>query len=86
MTGTTSSRRQRRSMIYAKEERLHIRHVTAEHYSLQPIATLFMRGIFLLPLPRGLPKAWIRTNSAMRLQTSRFNTPAEIGGWKHITE
>jgi S-adenosylmethionine hydrolase len=34
------------SLVYAREERLHIRHVTAEHYSLQPVSNTFMRAIF----------------------------------------
>lgn len=35
------------SLIYAREERLHVRHVTAEHYFLQPLSNTFHgRDIF----------------------------------------
>jgi S-adenosyl-L-methionine hydrolase (adenosine-forming) len=35
------------SLIYAREERLQIRHITAEHYYLQPVSTTFhARDIF----------------------------------------
>jgi S-adenosylmethionine hydrolase len=29
------------SMVYAKEERIHVRHVTADHYFRQPVSTTF---------------------------------------------
>lgn len=35
------------SLIYGREERLHVRHVTAEHYYLQPVSSTFhARDIF----------------------------------------
>ena len=35
------------SLVYAREERIHVRHVTAEHYFLQPISNTFhARDIF----------------------------------------
>ena len=35
------------SLIYAKEERIHVRHVTSEHYFLQPVSNTFhARDIF----------------------------------------
>lgn len=35
------------SLVYAKEERMHVRHITAEHYFLQPVSNTFhARDIF----------------------------------------
>lgn len=35
------------SLVYAKEERIHVRHVTSEHYFLQPVSNTFhARDIF----------------------------------------
>jgi S-adenosyl-L-methionine hydrolase (adenosine-forming) len=35
------------SLVYAKEERMHVRHVTSEHYFLQPVSNTFhARDIF----------------------------------------
>jgi S-adenosyl-L-methionine hydrolase (adenosine-forming) len=35
------------SLVYAREERLHVRHITAEHYYLQPVSNTFHgRDIF----------------------------------------
>jgi S-adenosyl-L-methionine hydrolase (adenosine-forming) len=44
------------SMVYAKEERLHIRHVTAEHYSLQPISNTFHARDIFAPVAAWLAK------------------------------
>ncbi len=44
------------SMVYAKEERLHIRHVTAEHYSLQPVSNTFHARDIFAPIAAWLAK------------------------------
>lgn len=44
------------SMVYAREERLHIRHVTAEHYSLQPISNTFHARDIFAPVAAWLAK------------------------------
>jgi S-adenosylmethionine hydrolase len=44
------------SMVYAREERLHIRHVTAEHYSLQPVSNTFHGRDIFAPIAAWLAK------------------------------
>ncbi len=44
------------SMVYAREERLHIRHVTADHYSLQPISNTFHARDVFAPVAAWLAK------------------------------
>ncbi len=44
------------SMVYAREERLHTRHVTAEHYSLQPISNTFHARDIFAPIAAWLAK------------------------------
>jgi S-adenosylmethionine hydrolase len=44
------------SMVYNQEERLHIRHVTAEHYSLQPVSNTFHARDIFAPVAAWLAK------------------------------
>ena len=44
------------SLVYAREERLHIRHVTAEHYSLQPVSNTFHARDIFAPVAAWLAK------------------------------
>ena len=44
------------SLVYAKEERLHIRHVTAEHYNLQPVSNTFHARDIFSPVAAWLAK------------------------------
>jgi S-adenosyl-L-methionine hydrolase (adenosine-forming) len=44
------------SLVYAREERLHIRHVTAEHYSLQPVSNTFHARDIFAPVAAWLSK------------------------------
>lgn len=44
------------SLVYAREERLHIRHVTAEHYSLQPVSNTFHARDIFAPIAAWLAK------------------------------
>ncbi len=44
------------SMVYSQEERLHIRHVTAEHYSLQPVSNTFHARDIFAPVAAWLAK------------------------------
>jgi S-adenosyl-L-methionine hydrolase (adenosine-forming) len=44
------------SMVYDQEERLHIRHVTAEHYSLQPVSKTFHARDIFAPIAAWLAK------------------------------
>src|SRR6202790_4096728 len=37
------------SMVYAREQRMHVRHITSQHYFLQPVSNTFhARDIFAL--------------------------------------
>ena len=44
------------SLVYAREERLHIRHVIAEHYSLQPVSNTFHARDIFAPISAYLAK------------------------------
>ncbi len=44
------------SLIYGREERLHVRHITAEHYSLQPISNTFHARDIFAPVAAYLAK------------------------------
>jgi len=44
------------SLIYAREERLHVRHVTSEHYFLQPISQTFHARDIFAPVAAYLAK------------------------------
>lgn len=44
------------SLVYAKEARLHIRHVTAEHYNLQPVSNTFHARDIFSPVAAWLAK------------------------------
>jgi S-adenosyl-L-methionine hydrolase (adenosine-forming) len=44
------------SMVYAREERLHIRHITAEHYCLQPVSNTFHARDVFAPVAAWLAK------------------------------
>jgi hypothetical protein len=64
------------SMIYAKEERLHIRHVTAEHYSLQPISNTFHARDIFAPVAAWLAKGVDSDKFGDEITDFvRFNTP-----------
>lgn len=44
------------SMIYAREERIHVRHITAEHYFLQPVSNTFHARDIFAPVAAYLAK------------------------------
>lgn len=44
------------SMVYAREERIHVRHVTSEHYFRQPISTTFHARDIFAPVAAYLAK------------------------------
>jgi len=44
------------SLVYSREERLHIRHVTAEHYHLQPVSNTFHARDIFAPVAAWLAK------------------------------
>ena len=44
------------SLVYGREERLHIRHVTAEHYYLQPVSNTFHARDIFAPVAAWLAK------------------------------
>lgn len=44
------------SLVYAKEERMHVRHVTSEHYFLQPISKTFHARDIFAPVAAYLAK------------------------------
>ena len=44
------------SLVYAREQRLHVRHVTAEHYYLQPVSNTFHGRDIFAPIAAYLAK------------------------------
>jgi len=44
------------SLVYAKEERMHVRHITAEHYFLQPVSNTFHARDIFAPVAAYLSK------------------------------
>ena len=44
------------SLIYAREERMHVRHITAEHYYLQPVSNTFHARDIFAPVAAWLAK------------------------------
>ncbi len=44
------------SMVYAREERMHVRHITAEHYFLQPVSNTFHARDIFAPVAAYLAK------------------------------
>ena len=44
------------SLVYAKEPRMHVRHITAEHYFLQPVSTTFHARDIFSPVAAWLAK------------------------------
>jgi S-adenosyl-L-methionine hydrolase (adenosine-forming) len=44
------------SLVYAREERLHIRHITADHYYLQPVSNTFHARDIFAPVAAYLAK------------------------------
>jgi S-adenosylmethionine hydrolase len=44
------------SLVYGREERLHVRHVTAEHYYLQPVSSTFHGRDIFAPITAYLAK------------------------------
>jgi S-adenosyl-L-methionine hydrolase (adenosine-forming) len=44
------------SLVYAREERLHVRHITAEHYNLQPVSNTFHARDIFAPVAAWLAK------------------------------
>jgi S-adenosylmethionine hydrolase len=51
------------SLMYAREERLHVRHITADHYNLQPVSKTFHARDIFAPVA-----AWL----AKRVDTEKF--------------
>lgn len=64
------------SLIYAREERLHVRHVTADHYYLQPISNTFHGRDIFAPIAGYLAKG-VETEKFGEEITDfvRFNAP-----------
>ncbi len=46
------------SMVYEREERLSVRHVTAEHYYLQPVSNTFHGRDIFAPVAAWMTKSW----------------------------
>jgi len=44
------------SLVYAREERMHVRHITAEHYFLQPVSNTFHARDIFAPVAAWLAK------------------------------
>jgi S-adenosylmethionine hydrolase len=44
------------SLVYAREERIHVRHITAEHYYLQPVSNTFHARDIFAPVAAWLAK------------------------------
>jgi S-adenosyl-L-methionine hydrolase (adenosine-forming) len=64
------------SMVYAREERLHIRHITAEHYSLQPVSNTFHARDVFSPVAAWLAKGVDPEKFGDEISDfARFNAP-----------
>jgi len=64
------------SMIYEREQRLAVRHVTAEHYFLQPLSTTFHGRDVFAPVAAWLTKAWQSQSFGEEIQDYvRFSLP-----------
>jgi S-adenosyl-L-methionine hydrolase (adenosine-forming) len=77
------------SMVYAREERLHVRHVTATHYSLQPISNTFHGRDVFAPIAAYLAKGVDSEKFGEDIKDFvRFNAPkpkaAEGGGLRGV--
>lgn len=64
------------SMVYEKEQRLAVRHVTAEHYFLQPVSNTFHGRDVFAPVAAWLTKAWQSQSFGEEIQDYvRFSLP-----------
>jgi S-adenosylmethionine hydrolase len=64
------------SMVYEREERLAVRHVTAEHYFLQPLSKTFHGRDIFAPVAAWLTKAWQSQSFGDEIQDFvRFTLP-----------
>lgn len=64
------------SLVYAREERLHVRHVTAEHYSLQPVSNTFHGRDIFAPIAAYLAKGVDSEKFGEEITDfTRFNAP-----------
>lgn len=64
------------SVVYGREERLAVRHVTAEHYFLQPVSKTFHGRDVFAPVAAWLTKAWQSQSFGEEIQDYvRFSLP-----------
>ncbi len=64
------------SLIYSREERLNVRHITAEHYSLQPVSNTFHARDIFAPVAAYLAKGVEKTKFGDEITDYvRFNAP-----------
>lgn len=64
------------SLIYSREERLNVRHITAEHYSLQPVSNTFHARDIFAPVAAYLAKGVEKTKFGDDITDYvRFNAP-----------
>ena len=64
------------SLVYAREERLHVRHITAEHYFLQPVSNTFHGRDIFAPVAAYLAKEVDSLKFGEEVQDYvRFNAP-----------
>lgn len=64
------------SLIYGREERLHVRHVTAEHYFLQPVSNTFHGRDIFAPLAAYVAKGVDPAKFGEEVEDFvRFNAP-----------
>jgi len=64
------------SLIYAREERVHVRHITAEHYFLQPVSKTFHGRDIFAPIAAWLAKTGKTASMGEEIQDyKRFALP-----------
>jgi len=64
------------SLVYSREERLHVRHVTSEHYSLQPMSSTFHARDLFGPIAAYLAKGVDSEKFGEEITDfTRFNAP-----------
>jgi len=64
------------SLVYAREERMHVRHITSEHYFLQPVSNTFHARDIFAPVAAWLAKEVDSQKFGEEIEEYvRFNAP-----------
>ena len=69
------------SLVYAQEERMHVRHISSDHYFLQPISNTFHARDIFAPVAAISPSRSIRTSSGTRSRISPASRRPSPKSW-----